>query len=467
MWCHFTWRVGELSVDEERVLMCLEGSLHLNRPGIRCPRPVEEPRRHYCAHMKSPLNDRQVEVLQWVADGSPVGKWPENDFSYKTSAAALKARGLLIITGHARTWVAAITEAGTSYLEHGSYPPEPEPHIAGGRAPAGDHEPAALKDAKELIERLNTEDTVTVTDPDASTRARYRRALHACKTHALVPAGQELRYTGRDTGDIIMKLVDGSSADETDWNRIRLTTRKVTMNIGALRTALVTSTILNQLSEDLRPRAIEYLVELAEHLRVHDLRLSANVKLKTPKLFLQVGTRRKDIALTEVLDEVPHEMTSQERRELRRAPWTRIPQHDQVPSGRLMLRVARDGSHEVNDKARGYTSYVPNADEYTETKRQSLNTQARRIAQAIKKGVDDDVAAQEREERRREEARSAHEQQLAEERHLGRAHAAERGTRRCSSCARPPSRAPSRRGSRPRSCVSSLSSSRPAPWNRD
>ena len=69
------------------------------------------------------MNDRQLEVLRWVADGCPEGKWPEEDFSYKTSAAALKARGLVSIRGHARTWTAAVTEAGTHYLEHGTYPP--------------------------------------------------------------------------------------------------------------------------------------------------------------------------------------------------------------------------------------------------------------------------------------------------------------------------------------------------------
>ncbi len=366
--------------------------------------------------MKSALNERQLEVLRWVADGSPSGRWPDDDFSYKTSAAALKARGLVTATGHARTWAAAVTEAGTYYLEHGSYPPEP--HVACGRVRAGGHEPAALQDAKKLIERLKAERTVTITDPDTSTRARYRRALNACKTHGLVPAGQELRFTGRDSGDIVVKLVDGSSAAETDWDRIRLTTRKITTNVGALRTALKTSTILEQLSEDLRPRAIEFLIDLAERLRLEDLRLGANVKLKTPELFLQAGTRRKDITLTEALDEVPHEMTPAERREVRRAPWTQIPQHDQIPSGRLMLRVARDGSHEVKNKARGYTFYVRNADDYIETKRRTLDRQVRQIARAIRKGVDDDIEAQERAEQRREEARVAYEQQLAEERRI-------------------------------------------------
>lgn len=41
--------------------------------------------------MDSRVNGRQLEVLRWIADGCLEGKWPEDDFSYKTSAAALKS----------------------------------------------------------------------------------------------------------------------------------------------------------------------------------------------------------------------------------------------------------------------------------------------------------------------------------------------------------------------------------------
>lgn len=70
------------------------------------------------------MNDRQLDVLKWIAEGCPAGKWPEGDHSYRRSAAALKARGLVSITGHAKTWSASTIEAGTYYLEHGTYPPD-------------------------------------------------------------------------------------------------------------------------------------------------------------------------------------------------------------------------------------------------------------------------------------------------------------------------------------------------------
>lgn len=59
------------------------------------------------------VNARQLEVLRWVAEGCPDGRWPDGDFTYKTTAGALKGRGLVAIKGHARSWQATITEAGT------------------------------------------------------------------------------------------------------------------------------------------------------------------------------------------------------------------------------------------------------------------------------------------------------------------------------------------------------------------
>ncbi len=67
--------------------------------------------------------------------------------------------------------------------------------------------------------------TVTIESPDEETRALYRRLVHAAKQHHLVPAGFHLKHTGRNSGDLIVRLSDDSAPDETDWNRVRLNTR--------------------------------------------------------------------------------------------------------------------------------------------------------------------------------------------------------------------------------------------------
>lgn len=372
------------------------------------------------------VNDRQLDVLRWIAEGCPEGKWPADDFSYKTSAIALNSRGLAAIKGRGRAWMASITEAGTHYLEHGTYPPAetpPVPIAPIGRvdhpAPAdlhlGDGASETLNQAKALIKQLQVSGRITVADPEESTRAHYRRVLHACRVHHLAPKDHELRFTGRGSGDIVIMLSTGSPADTSDWDRIRTTARKITTNAGSLRIALETTSILNSVSETLRPRAIEILLDLAEHLRTHDLRLGANIKLKTPKLFIQVDTRRRSLSLTEIMEDVPHVPTPAEQRELRRAPWTQIPKFDKAPSGRLSLQVEREGSHEV--KIDRYSSrYERNSDHWTDEKKKPLERQVRNIARAIKQGVVDDDDAREREKQRRAEAHEAYERKQAAER---------------------------------------------------
>ncbi len=376
--------------------------------------------------MDGRVNDRQLEVLRWIADGCPEGKWPEDDFSYKTSAAALKSRGLATIKGRGRTWSVAITEADTHYVEHGTYPPRdtpPAPTASRDRtrraAPAaldlGDGASETLKQATALITRLRDSGRITPADPAESTRAHYRRVLHACRVHHLVPADHELRFTGRSSGDIVIMLSTGSPADTSDWDRIRTTARKITTNTGSLRTALEATSILNSVSEALRPRAIEILLDLAEHLRSHELRLGANIKLKTPKLFIQIDTRRRSLALTEIMEDVPHVPTTAEQREFRRAPWTQIPKFDKAPSGRLRLQMEREGSHEV--KIDRYSSrYERNGDTWSDEKKKPLERQVRDIARAIKKGVVDDDDALEREKQRRAEAHETYEREQAEQR---------------------------------------------------
>jgi hypothetical protein len=365
------------------------------------------------------VNDGQLEVLRWIADGCPEGRWRKDDFSYKARAAALKNRGLVAIKGHAATWAAVITEAGSHYLEHGSYPAdsgrplrakrESRASAAANSAPLdlGDGAAETLRQAEELIRRLQRESgKISIADPEESTRARYRRLLHACRVHHLVPAGHELRFTGRNAGDIVIMLGTGSPAETSNWDRIRTTARMITTNRDALRSALEGSSILESISDNLRPRAIALLLDLAEQSRSQELRLGANVKLKTPKLFVQADARRRDLVLTEIRDEVPHVPTAAEQRELRRSPWKPIPEFDRVPSGRLRLWVARDG----------WTNGKANGDEWSDATKSPLERQIGEIARAVKRSVVDDDDAREREDQRRSEECEARERERAAER---------------------------------------------------
>lgn len=73
-----------------------------------------------------PLSARQLDVLRWLADGSPDRDWP--DETYKHSARALQSRGLAEVTRKRKVWTASITESGRFYLRHGCYPPPVTSH---------------------------------------------------------------------------------------------------------------------------------------------------------------------------------------------------------------------------------------------------------------------------------------------------------------------------------------------------
>lgn len=82
--------------------------------------------------MNRPLNEAQKAVLAWVAAGSK-GDPPLQ--SYKTSAAALKSRGLLQVRRPGGVWTATTTDAGLHYVQHGEYPATPAAGRSGRRVP--------------------------------------------------------------------------------------------------------------------------------------------------------------------------------------------------------------------------------------------------------------------------------------------------------------------------------------------
>jgi hypothetical protein len=77
------------------------------------------------------LTEAQVALLRWIADGSPDGVMDGE--SYKISAAALRSRGQVTISGRGATWAAELTDAGRDYLSQvdGQEPPIPrQPNVS-------------------------------------------------------------------------------------------------------------------------------------------------------------------------------------------------------------------------------------------------------------------------------------------------------------------------------------------------
>lgn len=60
------------------------------------------------------LNERQLDILRWIGEGTPEREWP--DWSHRTTAKALQSRGLVKVRGRGPTWTATVTDRGRRVL---------------------------------------------------------------------------------------------------------------------------------------------------------------------------------------------------------------------------------------------------------------------------------------------------------------------------------------------------------------
>jgi hypothetical protein len=94
--------------------------------------------------MSNSLNQPQLAVLGWVADGCPDGVMDGS--AHRISAAALRSRGLIRVSGRGRTWSATITDAGQAHLA--SPPPSrrqaPRPPLPAPKSRANPPPPAEV-----------------------------------------------------------------------------------------------------------------------------------------------------------------------------------------------------------------------------------------------------------------------------------------------------------------------------------
>jgi hypothetical protein len=151
------------------------------------------------------LTQNQVAVLRWIADGCPDGVMPDG-YHHRISAAALRSRGLVTISGRGATWAAAVTAAGKEYLEKVNGPERP---IA---------RQANVSVTQQLVEDVIAAGGVLLVprkswyDRDA---IDYVRRAQLAEAHGKVPDGK-LLVTSTLRDEVEIRLVDvdieGSSA---------------------------------------------------------------------------------------------------------------------------------------------------------------------------------------------------------------------------------------------------------------
>lgn len=289
------------------------------------------------------LNERQLDVLRWVDEGCPPGRW--GDHTYKTSAQALAGRGLLVVSKRRGVWSAAITEDGRYYLANGHYPPR---RVDRARKPTRKTAPTMSRTGPgkesiavtELLHRVQDADGVLrVEDPDAALRAAYRRALSAAITSGAVPQAYRLRHTGRDHGDLVIRLVkaedDPGRPEPLPPIRIPDTLEKVDAQVTAVCEGVAVST-------EQRPRALRIVQGIADEAIGRGHRFTARPD-GTPGFRISIDEDAYDFTISEESEKV--DRYPEEEVAAKKYPWQRVSaQRASVPSGRLVLQLG-DGYH--------------------------------------------------------------------------------------------------------------------------
>ena len=163
--------------------------------------------------LTDPLNDRQLEVLRWIADGCRPGVMVGS--TYKVSARALRDRRLVMVSKADDSWSAEVTETGRYYLKHGSFPPKgvlvdrPTPrrsHVKrqkSGAAPDRDPEPVTAAPSRkpsateQLVADVVAAGGILRRLQESGRDVTYRASelVHNANRHGKTPPGTRLVHS--------------------------------------------------------------------------------------------------------------------------------------------------------------------------------------------------------------------------------------------------------------------------------
>lgn len=290
----------------------------------------------------APLTQHQVEVLRWINDGCPAGVW--DDFRYKHTAYALANRKLVTVDRRRHSWTATCTEAGHYYLEHGAYREDANPSLPSRRRPSGapktsPAEPADEISSQDLLDELQTQGgSLTVVDPSASIRASYRRALSRALADQLVPEGFALRYTGRDRGDLVIRLIDRAAEPPAPEPLPTIEVPESVEGCAGVVRMLRTQSSRLDVSDELHDRALRLVQALASECERRGYELSLP---DDPDVSFQITVEAEHEFTFTLAEELERrEVLTDEGLAAAKYDWQRVPAVVRnVRSSRLILRL--------------------------------------------------------------------------------------------------------------------------------
>lgn|GEM_PF-1376738 len=192
----------------------------------------------------------------------------------------------------------------------------------------------------ELIDQLNSADgEIYIADPSERVRSQYRRAIHGAKERGLVPEGLQLWHTGRDRGDMVIRLLKRHAkpprvvpplrAPETA--RVSVIEKRVRRPTIDLKPALASLAV----SKGLLPRCRTILQQVTDEALRRGYEVLAGVEKSS--LVIVASGEHLPFRLFEEQDTAPAPPPT--KAELRRYAWRLPPSTIKIPTGRLALRL--------------------------------------------------------------------------------------------------------------------------------
>lgn len=304
------------------------------------------------------MNIRQLEVLKWIVAGCPEGVMTGS--THKTTSIALQNRRLAKVSKRKGVWKAEATDAGRYFLEHGQYPAG---HWSGSAEPAsGPATPAAAPLRSKPKAKPKRERKVTGLRPvdqmmadlavaggrmtvAADTGTYWENLVSSATRFNKVPEGKLLKIArGNSWSERTIWL-----EDPPGWMPLELVPIPVA---EALRNPHPAVKALRDgkdrlpMKREVRARALRILDAIAKTATARGYTVKASkpepgYRYAKGHLMVMVGRHSNTLIIDELNDRVSHEPTQQELRDKKRYSWTRIPTHDQVPSGRLRIKFDR------------------------------------------------------------------------------------------------------------------------------
>jgi hypothetical protein len=316
--------------------------------------------------LSTPLNQRQLEVLEWIRAGCPHGRW--SDSRYKTVAIALQSRRLIAISRRSGAWSAAALPAGLHYLTHGDYPPDhwtsrtrrsqtvnldtapcPQPTRSSPKPPRppAPRPPDGLTPTRKLLKDIIDAGGILELDT-RDDKTSYRSLVGIINRRGMAPDGQEvIMLSGRSYHHLVFRL-----SSVSDWKTISPAQTAAAERIGRWHPAVATLRTekrLDSIDKPLRDRAFRLLHALAREAeaREHTVRLpkrSVHGYIEDPSklrgdLIVKVGDIECSVDVSQPTDRLPHVPTPKELERQRQYSWDRPPRYDYVPSDRLSITL--------------------------------------------------------------------------------------------------------------------------------